>query len=147
MKHKHRFNYFIVITIMLTCLISACKQKSTSVHLALSKDHRSVIVSGLSETELNGIARDSMPMQAWQSLLEVTQSDTTNTASFEPILSGHYNIVNNFIVFTPDSAFKKDQHYKARFYLLNENDGLLDMIIKHRRLGQPNSLELRFLGF
>ncbi|WP_146166565.1 hypothetical protein ABZR88_03085 [Mucilaginibacter yixingensis] len=129
---------------MLTCLITACKQKSTPVRLTLSKDRKSITVSGLSEIELNGIARDSMPMEAWQSLLAVTKSDTADTASFEPVLIGRYSIANHLIIFTPDSGFKKDVHYNARFYLLNEDDGPLDMVFKHRKLGQPAYIEMRF---
>lgn len=129
---------------MLTGPIVACRQKSTSVQLALSKDSQSVTVTGLSETELNGITRDSMPMEAWQALLAVTRADTTDTATFNPIIDGRYSIANHLIIFTPNAAFKKELRYKARFYLLNDDSGPLDMILKHRQLGQPGYIELKF---
>lgn len=130
---------------MLTCLNMACTENHPKVQLALSKNQQSVIVSGLSATELNGMARDSMPMEAWQNLLAVTQTPPDNdTTTIEHVISGKYSIDHHLITFTPDTAFHKGQSYKARFYLLNEGDGPIDMIMKHKQLGQPNFLELRF---
>ena len=125
-------------------LLSACQSKTVdAVHIIVNKN--SIQVSGLSAITLQGIKRDSMPLQAWQSLFPVSKMPAdTDMKDYQPLMPGKYQIIDSAIVFTPDTAFQTGQTYLARYYRYDKAINAMDLVLRRRALGRSTYTELIF---
>lgn len=133
-----------IIIILLVC-IASCQSKTDNVQLSIDKKLGVVKTSGLSAVTLQGIKRDSITTEAWQSLFPVyTMPADTSLRNYQRPLPGRYSITSNFLVFTPDTPFVSGQTYFARYYRYDRSVTAMDLVLRRRALGQGTYTELIF---
>jgi hypothetical protein len=127
-------------------LLTACQTKTSNpVQIVIDRKQKSVKVTGVPETALNGIKNDTLSLQAWQSLFPVcTMPADTEMRNYQEPLKGDYVIKNGFITFKPDTAFKTGQTYFARYYRYDEQIKAVDLVTHQREPGKARYTELIF---
>ncbi|MES2278169.1 MAG: hypothetical protein V4592_19220 [Bacteroidota bacterium] len=132
--------------IIVLLFIAACKGKQANpVSIVVDKSHHTVKIAGLTETTLNGIKRDSLPIEAWQVLFPVfTMPADTDMRNYQAPLKGRYEITGKELTFTPDTLFKPGQTYFARYYRFDEHITDMDLVLHRRETGKALYTELIF---
>ena len=123
---------------------AACHSKQAdTIHMAIAGN--SIKVTGVPNITLRGMERDSMPIQAWQSLLQVYRMPAdTEMKNYQPITPGNYRVSANAVVFTPDTAFLKGHTYFARYFHYDKAITAMDLVLQRRTLGRGTYIELVF---
>ena len=81
----------------------------------------------------------------WQSLFAIYRMPAdTDMKDYQPIQPGSYQLKNNDLVFTPDTAFKAQQIYFVRYYNFTEHKGLIDYIKGKTQIGKIDYTDLTF---
>ncbi len=127
-------------------MLAACRNK-TGDDIAISVDHnrQTVKVTGLSQVTLNGIKRDSIGQQAWQTLFPVmAMPPDTELRNIALPIKGKYRIKDKEISFTPDTLFKPGHVYFARYYRYDKQISVIDMMTHKSTPGNAGYTELIF---
>jgi len=89
----------------------------TKVSIHLSKDSQTVCISGLEYSILHELKQDSLTQENWQGIFPIYHMPAdTDMKDLQPEQPGKYQITDSLITFKPDTPFKKQQQYFARFY-------------------------------
>ncbi|QKJ32538.1 hypothetical protein HQ865_23165 [Mucilaginibacter mali] len=130
----------------LLLLLAACRSKpATVVNIVPDKAYGMIKATGLPVYMLNGIQRDSLPVDAWQNLLLVCKMPAdTDLRNYQPAIKGKYGISSGAITFTPDTPFKAGQTYFARYYHYDDKISGLDLVLHRRETGKATYTELIF---
>jgi hypothetical protein len=131
--------------LIILLILTACRSEPANIKIMVDYDHQAVKVTGLTTVDLQGIKRDSITTEAWQSLLPVyaMPADTALRVYQRP-LHGRYAITNNAILFTPDTPFINGRTYFTRYYRYDKSITALDLLLHRHALGQGAYTELIF---
>jgi hypothetical protein len=133
------------ILIILLFLTSCQGNPVSEVHLSVDKKLRAVKITGLTTITLQGIKRDTITTEAWQSLFPVyAMPADTSLRNYQRPLHGRYVLTNNAILFTPDTAFSNGQTYFVRYYHYDKPITAIDLLLHRRALGRGTYTELIF---
>lgn len=132
--------------ILALLFFAACRNKPANpVSIVVDKTRQVVKVVGLTETTLNGIKRDSLPMETLQNLFPVfAMPADTDMRNYQQPMKGKYQITAKEIAFIPDTLFKPGQTYFARYYRYDEQITSMDLVLHRRETGKPTYTELIF---
>ena len=132
-------------SLFLLLILTACRSKPANIKITVDYDHQAVKVTGLTIVDLQGIKRDSITTEAWQSLFPVyAMPPDTGMRSYQRPLHGRYTITNRAILFTPDTPFISGQTYFARYYRYDKSITAIDLVLHRRALGRGAYAELIF---
>jgi len=62
----------------------------------------------------------------------------------QPVQPGRYKVVDNVVVFTPDTAFDPQKTYFLRYYNFEAGTSLTDLIKSHSKPGSLHYTDLTF---
>ncbi len=128
-------------------LLTACggtTHQGNPIKIHLSKDEQAVYISGLDYAVIQQLKADSLTRDSWQHILQVYRLPVDiEMKDFQNIQPGNYQLNDSVIIFKPDTAFKKSQHYFARFYA-NGPINTLNIIQGTADLKRPAYIEARF---
>ncbi|MGV8877887.1 MAG: hypothetical protein ACOH2A_02525 [Sphingobacteriaceae bacterium] len=104
----------------LMMFFSCNKQKKgefATVKIALAKDSQSIILKGLRTDVLKQLEADSLSMERWQTLMGIYKMPAdSGLIELQKEQPGVYRILDQQIIFKPDTAFKSKKAYLCRFY-------------------------------
>ena len=110
----------------------------------MADSNRSLKISGFDKAIITDIGRDTNN-EAWQSLLPVYKMPSdTDMKDYQEVQPGNYKVDDSVVVFTPDTAFVKDQAYFLRYFRHDEGISALQYIRDKKR---PGSLSYKDLVF
>lgn len=134
------------ILLPLLLILAACRDKpATTVNIVTDKAQGIVKAEGLPVYTLNGLKRDSLPVEAWQNLFPVCAMPAdTDLRNLQLPLKGKYAITNTAITFKPDTPFASGKIYFARYYFYDERITGLDLALHRREMGKATYTELIF---
>ncbi|MGF7081231.1 hypothetical protein [Mucilaginibacter sp. UYCu711] len=116
---------------------------ATLVHISLTDSNKSLKITGIDPLILNDINRDTI--KNWQSLFAIYRLPAdTDAKDYQPIQPGQYQLKDSAVVFTPDTAFVKQQTYFMRYYNYAGNKSIWDYIRGKTTKGQLHYTDLIF---
>lgn len=127
-------------------IFSGCASHPPEFHVTvkLTGDNKSILIGGFDKAVIADIGRDSTS-EAWQALLPVYKMPAdTDMKDYQPVQPGKYKIADSFVVFTPDTAFKKGQAYFLRYFQYGDIKDAWQFIRERKR---PGSLKYKDLLF
>ena len=125
-------------------LLAACSNRRQSA-VVLSVADGQVKATGISDVDLQGMKRDTMPASAWVSLFPVyAMPADTDMKNYQRPVSGKYRLTDNAVTFTPDTPFIKGKTYFARYYFYNKPISTWDLVFRRRKIGRAPYAELIF---
>jgi hypothetical protein len=130
---------------MLTFCLGCTRQSSKlAITISLTDSNRSLIIKGFDKAVIADIGRDT-GSGAWQSLLPVYKMPAdTDMKDYQNTQPGNYRVLDSIVVFTPDTAFKKDQAYFLRFYHYDKGTNAWHYIRDKKRPGDISYTDLIF---
>lgn len=123
-----------------------CAHRPQSIHVkvSLTKDKRSLKISGFDKAIIADIGRDTSN-EAWQSLLPVYKMPLdTDLKDYQNVQPGNYKVDDSLVFFTPDTSFKKGQAYFLRYFSHDEGTSALQYVRDRKR---PGTLRYKDLVF
>ena len=133
---------FLLFTLF--CFSCTTKIDKPMLNLSLDTGKQTLKISGLSNTIVQDINRDTT-INKWQQLLPVYRMPAdTDMKDFQPVQPGQYFVKDSVVFFTPDTPFKSHQQYFIRYYHYNEGRNVLDFIKGKSRPGKVNYTDLIF---
>ncbi|HTD41654.1 MAG TPA: hypothetical protein VK671_13590 [Mucilaginibacter sp.] len=136
----------IVLLFFAIILCAGCSNhpKQINVRISMADSNRSLKISGFDKAIITDIGRDTNN-EAWQSLLPVYKMPSdTDMKDYQEVQPGNYKVDDSVVVFTPDTAFVKDQAYFLRYFRHDEGISALQYIRDKKR---PGSLSYKDLVF
>jgi hypothetical protein len=124
----------ILFVFVLLCF--ACKhQKETFlVKVEAINGKHEVKISGIDYAILSEINRDSSKNN-WETLAPVYKMPIdTDLKNYQPVQPGIYKIVNQALIFTPDTPFMSTKSYFLRFYQFGDNNSIVDYATGKKKL-------------
>jgi len=128
---------------LLLILCFACNQKPKAppVHISLINNKQSVKFTGLDNTIVNEISRDTV-REVWQTLLPVYKMPAdSDLKNYQPVQPGAYAVKDSAVVFTPDTPFVRGHAYFMRYYRF-KGENMWDYIQGKKRLGNVEHIDL-----
>jgi len=126
-------------------ILSSCKTKPqhNSVNISLSNNHQAIQITGLNYLVLKDIAADTA--NNWQDLFPVYKMPAdTDLKNYQPAQPGHYVVKDSVLVYTPDTAFIKQQTYFVRYYRYGDDGSVWDFIKGKKHPGDLPYTDLIF---
>jgi hypothetical protein len=129
--------------LLLFCWGCTHETSAPAVHISLTNNNHSLNIIGINPIILNDINRDSV--KSWQSLFAIYKLPTdTDLKEYQPIQPGQYQLKDSAVVFTPDTAFSKQQAYFLRYYNYADSKTIWDYIRGKTTKGQLHYTDLIF---
>jgi hypothetical protein len=129
-------------------ICASCHSPSTNeskVSIYLSKDSQTVCIRGLEYSVLHEMKQDSLTAENWKGIFPVYRMPAdTDMKDMQPEQPGTYQITDSLITFKPDTTFKKQQQYFARFYGDGSNFSTGNLIRHKTNLKGLNYTEVVF---
>lgn len=133
------------IILFLFCLVSCQSKTANTINISVDKKQGAVKITGIDIIALQGIKRDSITTEAWQSLFPVYAMPTdTGLRNYQRPVPGHYILTNSVLLFTPDTPFTGGRTYFARYYRYDRSINAIDLLLHRRVLGRGTYMELIF---
>jgi hypothetical protein len=130
--------------ILLICWGCGRKQEKLNLAINFADSNRLVKISGFDKAVIADIARDTSS-NIWQTLLPVYKMPAdTDMKDYQQEQPGKYRFVDDIVVFTPDTPFKKGQLYFLRYYPHNESKDAWQYIKDKKRPGTLSHKDLVF---
>ncbi|HTE00492.1 MAG TPA: hypothetical protein VK668_14460 [Mucilaginibacter sp.] len=132
------------VILLLFCLGCSHKSNKINIDVSLTDSNRSITIKGFDKAIIADIGRDTSNA-VWQSLLPVYRMPAdTDMKDYQNEQPGNYLVKDSVVVFTPDTAFKKDQAYFVRYYQYDTNPDALHLIRDKKRPGNLSYTDLTF---
>jgi hypothetical protein len=116
-----------VLLLLLSCFACKHKQAASGVHITLINNKQSLQITGISHLILKDIATDSADV--WQNLFPVYKMPAdTELKNYQPVQAGQYVVKDSLLIYTPDTAFNKQQTYFVRYYRYGDDGSIWNFI-------------------
>jgi hypothetical protein len=134
-----------VVLLFSSMLILGCRHdKFPIIHISLINNSKSLQFTGLDAAIIGEISRDSS-IQVWQNLIPVYRMPAdTDLKDYQPAQPGKYTVVDNAVVFTPDTPFAKNQSYFVRYYQYGAGHSIWEHISHHTKIDKQQYTDLIF---
>jgi hypothetical protein len=136
-----------IATLFLTVIIYVgCSNhpKPVDVKISMTDRNRSLKIAGFDKLTIAEIGRDTNS-EAWESLLPVYRMPAdTDMKDYQSVQLGKYMVKDSLVIFTPDTAFKKDQAYFLRYFRHDEGTSAWQYIRQKKRPGSVSYKDLVF---
>ena len=113
---KNRFFYFLVF---LTCFLIACKHSDNKpVAIKFSPDSSKILISGIHPAgfyQLKSKLNTDVDYQQLVTVLETPAED--DSTGYERAWSGRLSLMDDVLVFSPDTAFRRGKSYLIETWL------------------------------